>query len=73
MSRDIRRMAIGAVASFDQIEAGLRRNDPRCIAIARTELHEMVDESNAWQLCVLLMAPRLLAEMVAKQHKEPTP
>ena len=67
MSSELQKQAIIALASFDQIEAGLKAGDSQMVKLARETLTEMVATSNPQQLYILLMAPRLFAQNLASQ------
>ena len=60
----LKNMAAAALASFDQIQDGLRNGDPVADRIARGTLREMVESADTYQLSLLMVGGKLLAEQL---------
>jgi hypothetical protein len=54
--------AVVALRNLDQLMQGLKDENPESIELARNTLHQMVDDSSASQLWVLLVSVKVVME-----------
>jgi hypothetical protein len=60
--------AVKALQNLDQLMQGLKDNDPASVELARNTLTEMVQDSSASQLWILLVSVKVVMERHANDE-----